>query len=478
MSVKSSPYARFGVCTVFWAIFVMTVLAYSEPALSAQDDAREQLGPLRPGEYPNYLFKPPIPPPTAKESQEFREKYLFGDWLGDRSQLAQLGINPTLLFIIDPFGNVTGGRQRGFTQFNLLGLDVILKTDKLFGWPGGQFHVGYANSSGSDLSTTYVGNNFPIQLAASGAPASSRLTYLSYTQSLFDEILSFRLGRLTINSVYGEEFLASEYFKAFTSVGFDLVPLGPFLNAPGAFGYPFATWGARTKFEPVDQFYVMTGVYNGDPALKEPNRNGVDFSLKGPPFVIGEFGFRANYGKEAMGLPANLKFGAYFNGGTFKAFDSGLAGGVAAKTEPGNHGFYVLGDQAILRWGGPEENRHLGIFAAFNWAPDQRVNPMPYFFGAGLVAYGLLPSRPRDFAGFGVVYGSYSGDLRRAEQVRAATSPSVAAQDYEMTLELTYGWAVIPGLLLQPNLQYIINPGGNRATRDALAVGVNVVVNF
>ena len=106
------------------------------------------------------------------------------------------------------------------------------------------------------------------------------------------------------------------------------------------------------------------------------------------------------------------------------------------------------------------------------------MNPVPYFVDTGLVAYGLLPSRPRDFAGFGVVYGSYSGDLRRAETVRAVTSPSVAVRDYEMTLELTYGCAVIPGLLLQPNLQYIINPGGNRATRDALAIGVNVVVNF
>jgi porin len=457
----------------------MTVPAHSEPAPSAQEDVREPSGALRPGEYPNYLFKPPaFPAPTAEESQEFREKYLFGDWLGERPELAKSGIKPSLLFILDPFGNVTGGRQRGFSQYNLAVLDVTLETDKLLSWPGGQFHVGFANSSGTDLSTTYVGNNFPIQLAAAGAPAGSRLTYLSYTQSLFNEILSIRLGRLTINSVYGEEFLGSAYFKAFTSVGFDLVTLGPFLNAPGAFGYPFATWGARIKFEPVDQFYVMTGVYNGDPALKEVNKHGVDFSLKGPPFAIGEFGFRRNYGKEPTGLPGNLKFGAYFNGGTFETFDSGPAGRVAAKTEQGNYGLYVLGDQAILRWGGPGENRHLGIFTAFTWAPDQRVNKVPYFVDAGLVAYGVLPSRPHDFAGFGVVYGSYSSDLGRAEQVRAATSPSVAVQNNEMTLELTYGYAVMPGLILQPDLQYIINPGGNRAISNALAIGVNVVVNF
>ena len=171
----------------------------------------------------------------------------IGDWLGARTELANSGIEPTVLFIVDPFGNVTGGRQHGFTQFNLLAVDVTLDTDKLLGWPGGQFHIGLSNTAGGDLSTKYVGNNFPIQLSTAGAPASTRLTYLSYTQSLFDQMLSIRLGRVTINSVYGEEFLGSEYFKAFSSVGIDLVPVAPFLNAPGAFGYPFATWGGTNQ---------------------------------------------------------------------------------------------------------------------------------------------------------------------------------------------------------------------------------------
>ena len=77
-----------------------------------------------------------------------------------------------------------------------------------------------------------------------------------------------------------------------------------------------------------------------------------------------------------------------------------------------------------------------------------------------------------------MAYGSYSGDQRRAEEVRAATSPSVAVKDYEMTLEWTYGYAVQPGLLLPPDLQFIINPGGNKAIQNALAIGVGVVVNF
>jgi porin len=451
-------------------------MAQTETSPPAQVEPPERPARQRPGEHPDYLFREPHPAPVIETSEEFREKYLFGDWLGTRSQLAAEGIKPLVLFITDPFFNASGGRRRGFSEYDLLGIDLLLDTDKLIGWPGGELRIGFANNSGTGLSQKYVGNNFPIQLA-DVASANPRLTYLSYTQSLFDDQVSVRFGRLTINSVYGEEFAGSQYFKAFTSVAFDLVPLGIFLNAPGAFGYPLTTWGARVKFEPAESFYVMAGCYNGDPDVKEGDRHGVDFSLRGPPFVIGEAGYRWNYGKDATGLPGNLKLGAYYNGGGALVFDSGLAG-RPSETVQARYGFYVLGDQAILRWGDPAEKRHLGAFAAFVCAPDQRVNTAPYFFDAGLVAYGFLPCRPRDFASFGVAYGSYSGDLRRAEVLQAATDPAVAVRSWEMTVELNYGCTVRPGLLVQPSLQYIVNPGGDRSVPSALAIGVNVVFNF
>jgi porin len=467
---------QLGVCALCWTVFAQYAIAQSETNPPAPVEPLEYPARQRPGEYPDYLFREPLPAPNVETSEEFREKYLFGDWLGARSQLADEGIKPLVLFITDPFVNAVGGLRRGSSEFDLLGLDLLLDTEKLLGWPGGVFHIGFANNSGTSLSQKFVGNNFPIQLA-NVADANPRLTYLSYTQSLFDDKLSVRFGRLTINSVYGEEFAGSQYFKAFTSVAFDLVPLGIFLNAPGAFGYPLATWGARLKFEPVESFYAMVGCYNGDPGVKEGDRHGVDFSLRGPPFVIGEIGYRRNYGKDASSLPGNVKLGAYFNGGSAAVFDSGLAG-RPNETVQARYGFYAVGDQALARWGDPAEKRHLGVFAAFVCAPDQSVNQVPYFFDTGLVAYGFLLSRPRDFAGFGVAFGSYSGDLRRAEELQAVTAPTVGVQTWEMTVELTYGCTVRPGLLVKPSLQYIVDPGGNKAVPNALAVGLNVIFNF
>jgi porin len=287
-----------------------------------------------------------------------------------------------------------------------------------------------------------VGNTFPIQLA-DVADANVRFTYLSYTQSLFDGRLSMRAGRLTINSVGGEEFLGSEYFKAFTSVGIDLVPLGLFLNAPGAFGYPNATWGARIKVQPMRQLYVMAGVYNGDPNLKSGARHGVDFSFHGPTFLIVEVGARRNYGKLAAGLSGNLKLGAW--------------------EDDGRNGLYLIGDQELVRWGPPAQHRHLGAFAAFVFAPGRQGNPVPIFLDSGLLLYGPMRQRAKDFVGVAVVYGSYSVD---------------AGRDFEMTIEANYGLKLRPGFLLQPDLQYIVHPGGKSSIPNALAMGVNAVVNL
>jgi porin len=390
---------------------------------------REQL----PGEFPEHRFRSPFP---ALERQELRDKYLFGDWLGARSWLVAHGIHVTALFITDPFASVHGGQRLGFTDYSLVAADLAIDTGALIGWCGGRFHVGVADNFATSLSQNYVGNAFPIQLA-DVASANVRLTYLSFTQSLFDSRLSIRVGRLTLNSVSGHEFLGSEYFKAFTTVGVNLVPLGLFLNAPGAFGYPLATWGARVKVEPWKQFYVMAGIYNGDPSLKSGERHGVDFSFRGPPFLIAELGLRRNYGKNAAGLAGNLKLGAY--------------------QDDGRYGFYLVGDQELLRIG--NQHRHLGAFGAIVYTPSWKSTPVPLFVDGGLVWYGPTRSRARDFVGAAVAYASYSG-----------------ARDFELTIEGTYGLVLLPGFVLQPDLQVLIHPNGTASIPNALALGLNVVV--
>src|SRR5262249_31647079 len=146
-----------------------------------------------------------------------------------------------------------------------------------------------------------------------------------------------------------------------------------------ATGYPATTWGGRLRYSPTNTFYVQAGVYNGDPNPKNGVHHGLDLSLRGPLFTIGEIGFRWNYGEQQSGLARNIKLGGYYDGNTYKTAASG------SRNADGLYGFYVLGDQQLLRWrderhrrpvdpnlarmGYSDRDRHLGIFGAFMAAP-------------------------------------------------------------------------------------------------------------
>src|SRR5262249_60039866 len=103
----------------------------------------------RPGECAEYVLRGPPPAPVVDASEQFREKYLFGDWLGARSRLAADGVRPLVLFITDPFVNTTGGLRRGVSEYDLLGLDLLPGTDKPPGRPRGEFHLAVAHNPGT-----------------------------------------------------------------------------------------------------------------------------------------------------------------------------------------------------------------------------------------------------------------------------------------------------------------------------------------
>jgi porin len=104
---------------------------------------------------------------------------------------------------------------------------------------------------------------------------------------------------------------------------------------------------------------------------------------------------------------------------------------------------------------------------------------MPFFSTAGFLVRGLFPSRPGDGGGFGVVFGQFSNDLQDSQQRARQTNPTVGVQRYETALEFTYGFRFRGGaLILQPDLQYIIRPGGTGQIPDAFVGGVRVGINF
>src|SRR5262245_24583865 len=393
-------------------------------------------------------------------------EHLLGDWYGTRTWLEDNGITPTLTFVTDSLGNPTGGRDQGFTTANNLGLDLNFDLDKLAGLDGGSFLFSMSYRFGGSLSANYIHNVFTVQQVFGGE--TFRVVNVAYSQQLLNDRVEFRLGRIAT----GDDFLVSPYNYVFVQNGFDGNPVGIFFNSPGMTAYPNDTWGALVKVRPTARTYIIGGGYNGDPSIRDNSNHGVDFSMDGPVFAIGELAYQPNSLPGDRGPLGNYKAGFWYDNSLYADFNTGAV-------NRGNWGFYGMLDQVLVRFGKPASHRGLGVAGSFLASFDQSISQMPYFFTAALVTRGIFPSRPRDIVGLGVVYGHFSNDLQNSQRSAQQVDPNVGVQSHETALELTYRLALLKSALyLQPDLQYVFRPGGTGRIPDALVLGAQVAVNF
>jgi porin len=183
----------------------------------------------------------------------------------------------------------------------------------------------------------------------------------------------------------------------------------------------------------------------------------------------------------------NYKLGIWWDGSSYRDFGSQVLGpaapnlGVVPQVMRSNYGFYGLFDQVVIRFSSPDEKilRGIGVTGCVQGAPDQERSRMPLFCEAAILARGIFAQRPRDVAGFGVFFGQFSSDLRDAQRLAQRVNPAIGAQDYETVLEWNYTFRFRNGaFFIEPDIQYIIRPGGTGNIPNALVVGAQVGFNF
>jgi porin len=107
------------------------------------------------------------------------------------------------------------------------------------------------------------------------------------------------------------------------------------------------------------------------------------------------------------------------------------------------------------------------------WVAPQDQNFIGFYFDIGLTYKGLFPSRHDDTIGIAFDYARLSSGAQQA----AIVSGSVGV-GAEMVLEDTYQARITKWLSMQPDLQFSINPGGNRDLKNALATGLRTAITF
>ncbi|MEM1108632.1 MAG: carbohydrate porin [Planctomycetota bacterium] len=358
-----------------------------------------------------------------------------------RQAMAEQGIEFSAGFIADYSVVLEGGVDDGSDAFrHLTTVGVTLDTQRLFDHPGGTVYADFVTQNGRDGSEE-VGD---FQAFSNLDTDDFTTIYEAwYEQELLDGRVRIKLGKMDANNEF-----------AFVENG------GEFINSSPGFSptilafpsYPDSAIGANVfVYEDLDDrsaFYFGIGIFDG--ALQEGFATGQrGFStVFGEPsdfFLIGEAGVEH---ENALG-PGRIGVGVWHHSGTFDRFDAG--------TESGTTGGYVVVDQTLFRANpeDPEDERGIGLFAQYGWA-DDAVSEVDHHAGLGVQWTGPLAERPDD------VLGLMVSPVFFTDEAGAGFT-----EESEWAFEAFVKLQVTPWLSVKPDIQLILNPGGDEDIDDA-----------
>jgi porin len=437
---------------------------------------------------------------------------------GLRTRLEQEGIQFTFTYYGDLFANASGGVKRGPGYDGRFGTIIDADLEKLAGWSGAKFHASFHQIHGSEFSAVNLENLMTVS-GIEAAP-STRLFNLWIEQKL-GSYGDLRVGQFTA----AQEFLVSQNANLFVNSTFGW----PVLNAQdlpsGGPAYPEATPGVRLAFTPNEQLTVKAAIFNGDPAGPgagnpvERDPFGLAFRVRDPPLLIAELAYAYNQptsgsspenphqegmraaarqsqrsGAAASDLPGTIKFGVWVHTERFadQRFDA-QGGLLAASGGPplqhaGNFGVYGMIDQMLWRAPGGASDRGLNFFLRASAAPSDR-NPIDLYADGGFTFKGPFVSRPDDIVGLGVAFGRISPRAAAHDRdVAVLSGTPMPIRDFEAAVELTYQVQIAENWSVQPNIQYIVHPGGNvpdpldpsgrSPIRNATVLGMRTMLKF
>ncbi len=425
---------------------------------------------------------------------------LLGNMGGLRTILGKYGITFLLSETSEVLGNVTGGLRQGADYEGATIMALSLDTDKAFGWRGGTFYASALQIHGRGLTA----NNLYNLHVVSGfeAQRTTRLWELWFQQSFAGGKADVKIGQIGID----QEFIVSQgaclYVNAM--MGWPVLPAADLYAGGPAF--PLSSPAVRLRVQPDSAVTVLAGVFDDNPPggpfdddsqLRDAEASGTRFNMTTGALFIGEVQYAVNLpstegGGRSPGLPGTYKLGAWYDTAKFpdqRFTASGLSlanpeGDETARMDRNNFSIYGVADQVV--WRETRGPRTVSAFARLMGAPPDR-NLIDWSLNAGVNVTALLPGRSNDVCGIGYGWAHVSGnaaDLDRDTSFYSGTP--YPARGSEQFIEVTYQCQVAPWWIIQPDLQYIIEPGGgienpfhpSKLVGNELVLGVRTIINF
>ena len=355
-----------------------------------------------------------------------------------------------LTYTADYIGVIDGGlEQRGDYLDNL---DVLIDADldALMGWGGGTLHLHVLNNAGgtpNDFAGTLQGiDNIEV--------GEQRLRlFEAWIEQALGESATLRLGLYDLNSEFYANDAAGLLIGPSFGIGSELAATG--LNGPSIF--PSTALSARLNVTFGEDGFVRLAVLNAD-ARVPGDPGGADTSFDAGVLMIAEGGIEGAR-KLSLGLWRYSK-----DQDDIREVD-GFGDPVGRTAQ----GLYVTWEEDLNDPEGPQAVRAF-VRAGFS---DGDTTPFAGGWQAGFLMTRVFESRPDSQLSFGVSHAILS-DGYVDNQIDAGVPISRG----EFQIELTYSDTLIDGITVQPDLQWISQPGGDRSIPDALVAGLRVTVEL
>lgn len=421
----------------------------------------------------------------------WQQENLTGDWGGLRTRLADQGVTLGLQEQSELWGNFAGGLRQGIAYDGLFTASIAVDLDKAVHWKDANFFVSGFQIHGVGPTVLLTGNLQTISNIE--ATPSAKLYDLWLEQKVLGGRLSVRFGQEGAN----DEMMLSQYAALFLNSSFGYPALTALDLPSGGPNYPLAVPFVRANFKATDEVTMVGAVYTADPAppgTGDPqlrDRHGTAFRLNAHALSFAELWYMPIQ-LARFGQPGTYKLGMWVDGGRFAdpLHDAaGLSLADPASTgiplrRPGDRAVYAIIDQMI--WKEPNtEAQGLGLFVQVMHAPDDR-NLSDLFVEGGLNWKGPIPGRSHDAAGLAVTHaGVGAAAMHLSSDAVFFAGFGSPYSPGETVVEATYRARLAPWLKLQPDVQFVVNPGAGIPTaqsrvplKNALVSGVRLTVDF
>lgn len=330
----------------------------------------------------------------------------------------------------DFISNFHGGIKTGTTYLGLADLFIRFNTETASLWKGGELLIHGANTHGDEPSANLIGD---FQVVSNIEAGNHSFLYELWYRQQFSKA-SATIGLQDLNA----EFAVSEVGSNFINSSFGIHPIiSDNVLAPI---FPITSLGATFCWNASSSFNLKAAAYSGCPIDFDKNPYNIKWKtnyLNGLLCIAeGEIMWKSD-----ASLDQTLKVGMFYHQHCYDEEES--------ETETHDYGLYFVGDHHLLS----KEQHALNMFYQIGVSPR---NENYCYLGAGCSYTGLLSKKGKDMLGLAVACGMLT---------------KTKGQD-ETAVELTYRINVTDQIFLQPEMQYVVHPGGTDSQLKNATVGL------